>query len=143
MDPVAGQGISNAFRDAETLAAAVVRGLERGGAGLDDALAGYQRERDAAALPIYGMTRSLSTLRISPAQRLLFAAIADDPAATSRFFGVLSGAVRYDDYLRADNMLGVLGSAAGRRLRRALGIRAARGPAAPATDHPDASPVSG
>ncbi|HTF11117.1 MAG TPA: FAD-dependent monooxygenase [Asanoa sp.] len=116
MDPVAGQGISNAFRDAELLAAAIVRGL--GSCGLDDALAGYQRERDAAAYPIYAMTRSLATLRVSLAQRLLLAAIADQPAETTRFLGVLAGALRYDNYLRPANVLGLVGAGFTRRLRR-------------------------
>ncbi|SNT65112.1 Dehydrogenase (flavoprotein) [Asanoa hainanensis] len=135
MDPVAGQGISNAFRDAELLAAAIVRGLGPGGR-LDDALAGYQRDRDAAALPIYSMTRSLATLRVSAAQRLLLAAIADDPAETTRFLAVLAGAERYDDYLRAGNVLGRLGAGAKRRL--------CRGPArVAAADQPGAAQMSG
>ncbi|MDG4820336.1 FAD-dependent monooxygenase [Asanoa sp. WMMD1127] len=119
MDPVAGQGISNAFRDADLLAAAIVEGLDHGG--LDDALAGYQRRRDAAALPVYGMTRSFATLRVSLAQRLLIAAIADDPAESSRFLGVLAGAARYDDYLRPANVLGRLAGGVTRRLRRPVG----------------------
>jgi flavin-dependent dehydrogenase len=190
MDPVAGQGISNAFRDADLLAAAIVRGLgsgdpaagrpeaggpEAGGptsgdpgsqhigsggsraagarasssgasgsrasgprasgprasgpraSGLDDALAGYQRERDAAAYPIYAMTRSLATLRVSVAQRLLLAAIADQPAETTRFLGVLAGAVRYDTYLRPGNVLGVLGAGVTRRLRRTVAAADAAG----------------
>jgi flavin-dependent dehydrogenase len=121
MDPVAGQGISNAFRDADVLAAAIVRGLGSSGlgsGGLDGALAGYQQERDAAARPIYALTRSLATLRLSAAQRLLLAAVADRPAETSRFLGVLAGAVRYDDYLRPGNVFGLLGAGiAGRRRR--------------------------
>ncbi|MEV4619637.1 FAD-dependent monooxygenase [Asanoa sp. NPDC049573] len=156
MDPVAGQGISNAFRDAELLAAAIVRGLRSGapsprgshsgrqpggvgggdlpGAGarsgpgsggsrgnhLDEALATYQRERDAAAYPIYAMTRALATLRVSTAQRLLIAAIADRPAEATRFLGVLAGASRYDDYLRPANVLGLLGAGVTRRLRRPM-----------------------
>ncbi|MEV4536108.1 NAD(P)/FAD-dependent oxidoreductase [Asanoa sp. NPDC049518] len=132
MDPVAGQGISNAFRDAELLAAAIVRGLAPGGR-LDDELAGYQRDRDATALPIYSMTRSLAALRVSVGQRLLLAAIADDPAETTRFLGVLAGSERYDDYLRAGNVLGRLGAGVGRRLL-------CKGPAA---DQADAAPVAG
>ncbi|GIF70907.1 NAD(P)/FAD-dependent oxidoreductase [Asanoa siamensis] len=138
MDPVAGQGISNAFRDAESLAAAVARGMDAGGR-LDEALAGYQRERDAAAWPVFAMTRDLAGLRISTGQRLLLGAIADDPVETSQFLGVLAGAVRYDEYLRAGNVLGRIGGGAVRRLRRvgspagvgaAFGCRAKAGPEA-------------
>ncbi|GAA1865744.1 NAD(P)/FAD-dependent oxidoreductase [Asanoa iriomotensis] len=146
MDPVAGQGISNAFRDAELLAAAVVRGLD--GGGLDEALAGYQRERDAAALPVFAMTRALATLRVSGGQRLLLSAIADDPAETSRFLGVLAGAARYDEYLRPGNVLGRLGGGVVRRLRRlgrpvtAACVGGGRAPTV-AGDATDATPVSG
>ena len=66
------------------------------------------------------MTRSLATLRVSLAQRLLLAAIADRPAETTRFLGVLAGAVRYDDYLRPANVLGLVGAGLTRRLRRSV-----------------------
>ncbi|MEV0715662.1 FAD-dependent monooxygenase [Asanoa sp. NPDC050611] len=147
MDPVAGQGISNAFRDAELLAAAVVRGLGATGGGLDDALAGYQRERDAAAAPVFAMTRALATLRLSAAQRLLLSAIADDPAETSRFLGVLAGVGRYDEYLRPANLLGRLVGGGVRRVGRAVRPGAAAcdksgRPVMPAGESPGAS-VSG
>src|SRR6266542_4199608 len=55
MDPITGQGISDAFRDAELLAEAVGAGLG-GGEPLARALAGYQRQRDSAVLPMYEHT---------------------------------------------------------------------------------------
>ena len=46
------QGITDAFRDAELLAEAVDAGFS-GRAPLADALAGYERRRNAAARPAY------------------------------------------------------------------------------------------
>ena len=55
MDPVTGQGISHAFRDAELLADAVADGLG-GIRPLAEALRGYHRARDRAARPMYDFT---------------------------------------------------------------------------------------
>jgi 2-polyprenyl-6-methoxyphenol hydroxylase-like FAD-dependent oxidoreductase len=55
LDPITGQGISDAFRDAELLADAVVAGLG-GNRPLGETLAGYQRARDRAARPMYDFT---------------------------------------------------------------------------------------
>jgi 2-polyprenyl-6-methoxyphenol hydroxylase-like FAD-dependent oxidoreductase len=57
-DPVSAHGISDAFRDAELLAAALDTVL-RGDAEEATALAGYERQRDAAARPILDLTRAL------------------------------------------------------------------------------------
>jgi flavin-dependent dehydrogenase len=50
-DPITAQGITDAFRDAELCATAVDEALD-GGRAFDDAMAAYQRTRDAQALPI-------------------------------------------------------------------------------------------
>lgn len=59
-DPVTGLGISDAFRDAELLAAAVGDGLS-GRAVMDDALAAYEQQRNAAAEPQYAFTIALAS----------------------------------------------------------------------------------
>jgi 2-polyprenyl-6-methoxyphenol hydroxylase-like FAD-dependent oxidoreductase len=90
LDPITGQGIGDAFRDAELLADAIAAGLAGGRPGR--ALAGYRRQRDRAALPMYRFTRQLARLApMRPAERELFAALASDPQETQRFFGVLTG----------------------------------------------------
>ena len=66
MDPVTGQGISHAFRDAELLADAVADGLG-GIRPLAEALRGYHRARDRAARPMYDFTARLAA--ISPPTR--------------------------------------------------------------------------
>jgi flavin-dependent dehydrogenase len=120
MDPVGAQGISNAFRDAELLASAVLRGLDRGG-DLSRELAGYQRSRDEAALPAYEFVRGLADLRLAPLQRLLLTVLARRPDEADRFFGVLAGSQRPDTYFRPANLLGV---ALGGLRRRGLPVPA-------------------
>lgn len=56
MDPVTGQGISDAFRDAELLSNAIAAGLN-GGATLDAALAEYERARNNTVKPMYHFTQ--------------------------------------------------------------------------------------
>jgi 2-polyprenyl-6-methoxyphenol hydroxylase-like FAD-dependent oxidoreductase len=90
MDPITGQGIADAFRDAELLADAVATGIA--GGRLERALARYRRRRDRAALPMYRLTQQLA--RLAPARaadRELFSALAARPAEIERFFGVLTG----------------------------------------------------
>ncbi len=59
-DPISGHGISDAFRDADLLAAALDAGL-RGDASMADALAGFGAERDAARREVFELTCALST----------------------------------------------------------------------------------
>jgi flavin-dependent dehydrogenase len=59
-DPVTGFGITDAFRDAGLLAEALDAALS-GREPSEEALAGYQSRRDAAALPIYEMTLQMAS----------------------------------------------------------------------------------
>jgi flavin-dependent dehydrogenase len=58
-DPITGHGITDAFRDAELLAGALDRSL---GSGVDEreALAAYQRQRDAALRETFDLTCALA-----------------------------------------------------------------------------------
>lgn len=79
MDPITGQGIGDAFRDAELLAGAVDAGLG-GGQPLEAALAGYQRQRDRAAIPIYDFTTGLASFTPPPVEAVkLFQALEEKP----------------------------------------------------------------
>jgi 2-polyprenyl-6-methoxyphenol hydroxylase-like FAD-dependent oxidoreductase len=91
-DPVGAQGISNAFRDADLLAAAVLNGLDEGG-DLDTSLAGYHRARDVSATAMHDFVGDLARLRVGLRTQALFAALAGRPAAISRLLGALAGAV--------------------------------------------------
>ena len=109
MDPLTGQGIADAFRDAELLSDAVVSGLD-GGPPLATALAGYQARRDAAALPMYEMTTELASFApLRDEQQLLMAALEGKPLEIDRFLAVLSGVTAPADYFTPRNLLRLLG----------------------------------
>ena len=103
-DPLTAQGIGDAFRDAELLAGAIDEGL-RGHRPLDDALAGYERRRNEAALPLYDFTHELAGLEPpAPEMQALFGALRDDPERTSRFFGVIAGTVPMAEFFARDDV---------------------------------------
>jgi 2-polyprenyl-6-methoxyphenol hydroxylase-like FAD-dependent oxidoreductase len=109
MDPITGQGIGDALRDAELLAGAVAAGLG-GRRPLAEALAGYERDRDRAALPMYEFTTELASFAPPrPEQRALFAALAGRPADLDRFLGVLTGTVPMAEFFSPRNLLRILG----------------------------------
>jgi 2-polyprenyl-6-methoxyphenol hydroxylase-like FAD-dependent oxidoreductase len=110
MDSLSAQGITNALRDADRLAGAVVAGL--GGARrLTAALADHHRDRDRAVRGMYDFTVGLTRFRPpSLAQRLLFEALQGRPAEIERFLGAFAGITPIDAYLSAGNLLRVLAS---------------------------------
>jgi len=59
-DPITGVGITDAFRDAQLLADAIDAGFSEREP-LVDALAGYERQRNEAAMPVYDFTTYLAT----------------------------------------------------------------------------------
>jgi flavin-dependent dehydrogenase len=91
-DPITGQGMADALRDAELVSDAVAAGLD-GTMPLDRALATYEKRRDASLKPMFDMTVRLAALR--PAgrfERALFEALAARPADADRFFAITTGA---------------------------------------------------
>jgi 2-polyprenyl-6-methoxyphenol hydroxylase-like FAD-dependent oxidoreductase len=131
MDSISAQGITNALRDAELLAEAVVAGL--GGARpLTVTLGEHQRRRDAAIRPIYDFTVGLVAFAPpSVVQRQLLASLAGRPAEIDRFIGGFTGID--PGYFAPGNVLRVLGvrgvtriAAAAARRRRGSLLTAAR-----------------
>jgi 2-polyprenyl-6-methoxyphenol hydroxylase-like FAD-dependent oxidoreductase len=61
MDPITGQGMSQAFRDAEMLADAIKAGLD-GTRNLEQALQAYEKERNRQSLPTYKLTNQQAEL---------------------------------------------------------------------------------
>jgi len=111
VDPITGQGITDAFRDAEFLADAVLEGLD-GVRPMTDALAGFHHRRDAAVLPMYRFTAERATLRPpGPPMRHLFAALAENPAAADQFAGVTAGTTPMVDFFAPQNISRILGRA--------------------------------
>jgi 2-polyprenyl-6-methoxyphenol hydroxylase-like FAD-dependent oxidoreductase len=96
--PVTAQGISDAFRDADELAAAIDAGLS-GARPLEQSLADYARRRDESVMPMYELTCELASLE-PPSREMQqrFAAMRGDQEAISRFFGTLAGSVRIADF---------------------------------------------
>jgi 2-polyprenyl-6-methoxyphenol hydroxylase-like FAD-dependent oxidoreductase len=97
-DPCTAQGMTDAFQHAELLADALDAAL-RGRRDFDDALADYQRRRDAAVLPMYEFTCARAGLEPpAPEAVALLGALRDDQAATERFFGVFAGTVPVEEF---------------------------------------------
>jgi flavin-dependent dehydrogenase len=110
-DPISGYGITDSFRDAELLADAVDAGLS-GREPMDEALAGYQQLRDAAALPLYQSTCESAQLNpINPQLKQFLAALRLDAEQTSRFFGIIAGTVRADEFFTPENITQIFANA--------------------------------
>jgi flavin-dependent dehydrogenase len=107
-DPVTAQGISDAFRDAETLVEAVDAGLG-GRRPLDEALAEYEQRRNGAALPMYDYTCELAALEPPPPElEALFAALRGNQADTDRFLGTITGTVSIPGFFAPANIERIL-----------------------------------
>jgi 2-polyprenyl-6-methoxyphenol hydroxylase-like FAD-dependent oxidoreductase len=109
-DPITGQGIGDAFRDAELL----VEAIDAGGSGahpLDEALAGYQRKRDELELPMYQFTTQLASF--APPQveeQVLFTALQHNQLATNQFFDMLTGTVPLPEFFAPKNLFKIVGA---------------------------------
>jgi 2-polyprenyl-6-methoxyphenol hydroxylase-like FAD-dependent oxidoreductase len=109
MDPVTGQGISHAFRDAELLADAVADGLG-GIRPLAEALRGYHRARDRAARPMYDFTARLAAISPpTPAESALFQALARRQQDADMFVGALAGSVSLRQFMSPRTMVRLVG----------------------------------
>ena len=109
MDPVTGAGIADALRDAELLSESIAAGLD-GGPPIDEALAGYQAARDAAALPMYEMTVDLASFAPPrPEQQMLMRALEGNQAEIDRFLSVFTGSLPAPEYFTPRNMLRLIG----------------------------------
>jgi flavin-dependent dehydrogenase len=109
LDPVTGQGISHAFRDAELLADAVAEGLG-GGCPLDKALRHYHQARDKDARPMYDFTATAAAIPPpTPAQMALFRAIAQRRGDSDAFFGALAGTVPLPQFMSPRNLVRLVG----------------------------------
>jgi 2-polyprenyl-6-methoxyphenol hydroxylase-like FAD-dependent oxidoreductase len=119
MDSVSAQGMTNALRDADYLAAAVVAGLG-GSRPLAATLKQHQRWRDRAIRAMYDFTLDLAAFPAPTlGQRHVLAAIASDQKQTDRFLGAFAGIVPADQYFTPATMLAILGSQGIRKLAAA------------------------
>ena len=110
-DPCTAQGISDAFRDAELLADAIDAGLS-GKDDLDAALAGYQKSRDAAMMPMFELTCSLAPQAAPPPEQMeLFGALNGNQQATNDFVSVIAGTVPVPEFFAPENVQQILEAA--------------------------------
>jgi flavin-dependent dehydrogenase len=111
-DPCLAAGIMDAFICAELLAESIHRGLV-GDRGMADALADYVARRDEWFLPYLDLTTQIAAMEPPPPEMVaLLAAIAADPAESSRYFGALQGSTPVGEYLAPDNVGRILAASA-------------------------------
>jgi len=119
MDPITGQGIGHALRDAELLSTAVVRGLQ-GRRTLTSTLRRYQADRDRQSRAMFDFTVGLASFpRTTPAEQRMFEAIAARPDAAAGFFAGLAGATPIDSFFSPRNLINLTGFGAFIALGRA------------------------
>lgn len=110
-DPITAQGISDAFIDAEALAAALDDGWS-GRRPLGDALAAYQVSRDERAKPMYDFTCQLARLEPPPpAMQQLFSALRSNQEATNQFYSALTGSRPLSAFMNPENLARIIASA--------------------------------
>ncbi|HEX9697001.1 MAG TPA: NAD(P)/FAD-dependent oxidoreductase [Actinomycetota bacterium] len=108
--PITAQGITDAFRDAELLAAALDE-VFTGSRPETEALAAYEQHRDAAVMPMYELTADMARLEPPPAEmQALMAAIRGDEAEAGRFLGAVAGTVPIPEYFAPDNIARIIGA---------------------------------
>ena len=114
-DPNTGLGISNAFRDADFLAAAVDAGLSAK-TPMDKALAEYEQKRNAVAMPLYDLTCKLASLAPPPPDmQQLLAALHGNQKDTEQFLGIIPGAVTMQDFYADENIKRIMAEAQARQ----------------------------
>lgn len=103
-DPVTGLGITDAFFDAELLAAAVDAGLS-GRQPLIEALAGYEQQRNERAMPLYELAiQSVTFEPVQPEQMMLLHALRGNQADTDRFLGLVCGITSMEEFMTPENI---------------------------------------
>ncbi|GGX56195.1 FAD-dependent oxidoreductase [Streptomyces noursei] len=93
-DPITALGITDAFRDADLLAGAVVDSLS-GARDVDTAMKEYEQRRHEFSAPLFEMTLAAARLEPPTGDSLAYMrSLMGDQAATDRFFGVGSSSLR-------------------------------------------------
>jgi 2-polyprenyl-6-methoxyphenol hydroxylase-like FAD-dependent oxidoreductase len=103
-DPITAQGISDAFIDASSLAAALDDGWS-GRRALADALAAHQSARDQRVKPMFDFTLQMATLEPPPPQmQQLFAALRGNQDDTNRFLSAITGSSPLPAFMNSENI---------------------------------------
>jgi 2-polyprenyl-6-methoxyphenol hydroxylase-like FAD-dependent oxidoreductase len=107
-DPITGQGIRDAFRDAEACALALDRSFA-GASSYEDAMNDYQRARDASVMSMYEYTCQFATLQTPSAEmRQLFRAMRGNQRAMDGFARMNAGTVSPAEFLAPGNIRAIM-----------------------------------
>lgn len=110
-DPITAQGISDAFRDAEALVAALDATLS-GRRGYDEAMSQYQEARDERALPMFEFTCDLARLQPPPPEmQQLLAAVATSQEAMDGFVSVVAATLPVPEFFGPENTARIMSGA--------------------------------
>jgi flavin-dependent dehydrogenase len=110
-DPFLALGICDAFRDAELLASAIENGLS-GRQLPQDALAEYERQRNAAAMQLYQENIRWAQFKPVPERLLAIrAAIRGNQEETNRFFMARQGMIPPEEFFNPENLQRLLAQA--------------------------------
>lgn len=109
-NPITAEGITDSFRDAELLADAIDDSFGGRVSG-EEELAGYERKRNEAVMPLYQMTCDLAKLEAPPPEMLnLFAALRDNEEESGRFMGTIAGTAPIPEFFSPANMQRITGN---------------------------------
>jgi flavin-dependent dehydrogenase len=112
-DPITAQGMSDAFRDAELLAAALTSTFA-GTQSFDVALGEYQAKRDAQSLPMYDFTCQIAAMQPPPAElQQLLGAVHGNQDAMDGFCRVNAGVTSPAEFFSEANVAAIFAAASG------------------------------
>jgi 2-polyprenyl-6-methoxyphenol hydroxylase-like FAD-dependent oxidoreductase len=110
-DPITAQGISDAFIEAEMLAAALTTGWSGDGT-LGGGLAAHEAARNERVRPMYEFTSQLATLEPPPTEmRALFGALRGNQDATNAFLSAITGAIPLSGFMSHENLGRIMAAA--------------------------------
>ena len=110
-DFITGQGMMDAFLDAELCTAALDKALS-GTQPFDTAMREYQRTRDARVRAMYDFTCTLATLEpLPPQMQLLFAAVHRDQSAMDAFVRMNAGTISPAEFFAPENVTAIMAAA--------------------------------
>jgi flavin-dependent dehydrogenase len=107
-DPITAQGITDAFRDADLLSAAIHRTLG-GGVSYEEAMRQYEEARNFALKPLYDFIVDHAAMEpFDDTFQDVLNALRNKPEELRRFFGVIQNTVHWSDFFTPESLSSVL-----------------------------------
>lgn len=111
VDPISATGISQAFKDADLLADAVLMGLD-GKRDMEEAMNGYEAARDVVSLPMLAFSHDMGRLEEPPQEMIdLFVSMYGNQEAIEDYFGVFAQTVPVTQFFDPSNMEKIVSAA--------------------------------